>query len=46
MAEYLQVSCNTVYKMVRLGRIPAVHVGRLLRISLPKFGNALCGADR
>lgn len=45
VAEYLQVSCNTVYKMIRVGQIPAVRVGRLLRVSRAELDEALRNAN-
>ncbi|NPV54677.1 MAG: helix-turn-helix domain-containing protein [Firmicutes bacterium] len=47
VAELLQVTPWQVYEMVKQGRIPAVHVGRAVRIPRKQFAEWVAkGGDR
>lgn len=41
LAEYLQLHKLTVYKYIREGRIPAVKIGRIIRIRAEEVGSFL-----
>lgn len=41
LARVLHVSPRTIDEMVRAGRIPHVHIGRILRFNLPEVVAAL-----
>ena len=41
MADYLRISRSMVYKLIENGRIPAIRLGRLLRVSKSELNEAL-----
>jgi excisionase family DNA binding protein len=41
VAEYLRVSRSSVYKMIERGEIPAIRLGRLLRVNRADLETAL-----
>lgn len=41
VARFLRVGRQVVYRMIREGRLPAMHFGRVIRISKKAFGAVL-----
>jgi len=41
VADYLRISRSMVYKLIENGRIPAIRLGRLLRVSKSELNEAL-----
>lgn len=45
VADYLRVSKTSVYKLIERQEIPAIRIGRLLRVRKDELNETLCAMD-